>query len=1314
MLYGNGLLLVNKQMIKTGQGDIPDIKGLKAAITKKQSETEFLNDLKKVPQVYVHDVYQSHSDDSIRNPSGNVNDNSTNSPNQQNDAYKIGEKPANTARRKGTVKGYNVTSHELDKAFKSTQRQAYKVLSTLAEVTGIDIVLYKSTPGEDGTFRGGIVDGIDMSRSQGAFSWHNDKIYIDINSGLMNETEAEDVAKYAMLRTFAHEFTHFLEKYNAVDYVNFRELVFQTMERNGENPNEMVRAILSENSGWDYDRASREAVAEGMVDIVEDSHFTEELAGRHKGLLQTFVDQLKDFLNEIKQHFNALLKSKDVGSGLKEQIGDGIHYLEEIVNAFDKMAVRAVERYQETWTDSAESGSGTGNSDFVYSNKNLQEQAQPSKEDPSRLDAATVTEQDVRKLLMLASENKLHDGTFIPVRINTPDILLEFVDAVERSKGVFGKELVRQTADNPIVMPVGKAKQAIAIAENWYGEGNPHELAIDDVVSIVKKMDMPRYLVYEESTGRYVEIVNYRTVHGKNAIAVVEMGESKSAAHLNGYSGADYSVLITMFPPDSKDRVTRLLSTKGNIIFDVQKKKGNSQVTSGIRVPSVLNKLPFALNVPQQQAHVKEESGESYDGEFVYSERNVQGQAAGGYDYTKSFAAQIADYQSGNFPVDDTLMLGGTPDVLKKIGLIGLPMTINQKHIKDALNGTYKGTPQEKLDHTFTAQELATLPQKIADPIAIIHDKRIGKAKASESTIDVLVEMTVASGKEVIAAVQINGNGRLNGIRVDTNKVATVHGNSDAVARLVDAINENEKGSVALFYINNDKTTKVLQRTGNPIPSGLSDLDGFIHSIFDPGSPVKVRFSSVTETLQFKRWFGDWQNHPENASKVVNADGTPMIVYHGTNTQFNIFSSKSGEYWFSENKDYAESMMEERGGEEVKAVYLNMKNPYKVKLPPGQFSDPGYEAQILRNAKAAHHDGVIIENDTTNPLEAETFYVVFSPEQIKSATDNIGTFDGSNPDIRYQRRTTTLTNRDILTQASKIVDKQSLTDGQRYALQVFDRRLQELKDLEAQKREQYSILKMQRANGTFESEIRKTQNRIQTLNSMINRKSQELLSIEDKSVLKRVLEKARTVIEEKQAAENRKAMDSYRQRTIEGREKTAMRHKIQKAVKELNDLLIKPTRDKHIIPALQKPVAEMLEVLNMDTVNAAERIARLDELIAKETDPEVLQSLRERRDRIATMGENMGKRLADLKAEYSKIANSDDPDIAGVYLPEVAERIEYLGELVGDTPLWRIPTGFTTTRPGSARTHRRNPSRALFKTYIPKRQQTTSSSFSRI
>ena len=62
--YGNEKLLVNKQMIKTGIEDIPDISGLKDAITKKESEIEFLADL-KARQVYAQSVYQTHSDKSI-------------------------------------------------------------------------------------------------------------------------------------------------------------------------------------------------------------------------------------------------------------------------------------------------------------------------------------------------------------------------------------------------------------------------------------------------------------------------------------------------------------------------------------------------------------------------------------------------------------------------------------------------------------------------------------------------------------------------------------------------------------------------------------------------------------------------------------------------------------------------------------------------------------------------------------------------------------------------------------------------------------------------------------------------------------------------------------------------------------------------------------------------------------------------------------------------------------------------------------------------------------------------------------------------
>ena len=31
----------------------------------------------------------------------------------------------------------------------------------------------------------------------------------------------------------------------------------------------------------------------------------------------------------------------------------------------------------------------------------------------------------------------------------------------------------------------------------------------------------------------------------------------------------------------------------------------------------------------------------------------------------------------------------------------------------------------------------------------------------------------------------------------------------------------------------------------------------------------------------FKEWFGDWENDSENASKIVDEDGKPLVVYHG-------------------------------------------------------------------------------------------------------------------------------------------------------------------------------------------------------------------------------------------------------------------------------------------------------------------------------------------------------------------------------------------------------------------------------------------------
>ena len=177
--------------------------------------------------------------------------------------------------------------------------------------------------------------------------------------------------------------------------------------------------------------------------------------------------------------------------------------------------------------------------------------------------------------------------------------------------------------------------------------------------------------------------------------------------------------------------------------------------------------------------------------------------------------------------------------------------------------------------------------------------------------------------------------------------------------------------------------------------------DGLYHSIRESSASVNGKIENVTQSLQFKRWFGDWEKNPNRASKVVNEDGTPKVVYHGTNQEFHTFQSQNGAYFFSESQDYAESMAEERGGDRVIQAYLDMRRPLRVEMQPGEFSDPNYEAKYLREAKAKGHDGVIFTLRTGNELVDDTFYAVFDSAQIKSATENIGTFDQAERDIRY-------------------------------------------------------------------------------------------------------------------------------------------------------------------------------------------------------------------------------------------------------------------------------------------------------------------------
>ena len=244
-----------------------------------------------------------------------------------------------TRRKEGTVKVEGEASEfrEALKDPKDPRRNAIKTLMAIAKATGVNIVLTMSKVDSKGRFVG----------DQGQYRWSDDTIFIDINSGLKYESDIGEISKYAMLRTFGHEFTHFLEKNSPKQYSEFRDFVFSMMTARGENVDHLIRKKQTEYENISYEAASREVVAESMTDILRDSKYIAQLEQQNMGLFQKLLSKLKEFVASIKSQFEAMSENPSLeAKALQDEIGDTMKYLDSIIEKFDKLAADAVANYQ--------------------------------------------------------------------------------------------------------------------------------------------------------------------------------------------------------------------------------------------------------------------------------------------------------------------------------------------------------------------------------------------------------------------------------------------------------------------------------------------------------------------------------------------------------------------------------------------------------------------------------------------------------------------------------------------------------------------------------------------------------------------------------------------------------------------------------------------------------------------------------------------------------------------------------------------------------------------------------------------------------
>ncbi len=359
------------------------------------------------------------------------------------------------------------------------------------------------------------------------------------------------------------------------------------------------------------------------------------------------------------------------------------------------------------------------------------------------------------------------------------------------------------------------------------------------------------------------------------------------------------------------------------------------------------------------------------------------------------FNEELDNLERGELPNGHIFNIGRPASILRSAGFPDAPIELSATKLAEKAR-----------QHGFAIGDVRNLAAALQDPVAVFAYGDKGKAQ------NVIVEI-VRDGKNFVVGVHFNQTRR--GVEVSDIRGLFPKDN----AEWLNWINQGK-----LLYVDKEKIqTLIDQQRTNPAEVAYLDLDSvanLVNNFENPsiqsvkttenGRKYSLSGGAQTHTENFKRWFGDWENDPENASKVVDENGRPKVVLHGTpNKDFFAFDSDKvgsgtdagwlgrGFYFYGNAPEYASQYAGKSG--RVLQVYLDIKNPYYASVEEfdrlAEANDPELSKQFREQLEEEGYDGVYYNGD----LNEE--WVAFRPEQIKSATDNNGEFSRENPDIRF-------------------------------------------------------------------------------------------------------------------------------------------------------------------------------------------------------------------------------------------------------------------------------------------------------------------------
>ena len=359
----------------------------------------------------------------------------------------------------------------------------------------------------------------------------------------------------------------------------------------------------------------------------------------------------------------------------------------------------------------------------------------------------------------------------------------------------------------------------------------------------------------------------------------------------------------------------------------------------------------------------------------------------------------------------------------------------------------------------------------------------------------------------------------------------------------------------------------------------------------------------------------------------------------------------------------------------------------------GEYKAQGMPLEKLRDVRFENSGGFWIAYDATTGKE-------YDKAEIRKTSDSVWSMpitESMQQSVLYEGQPMfqkkKLSNRTILANALESAIDTSTQEGQRELakLKEYQGIVGKIEELEAQRAElsakahEIRFKKGRTPDETkrmkaIQFEANQTANRINTYD-------RQLLKLEAMSPVKSVLHREKEMVRKRTEQKGREKLDAYREKAaetvrkllthvretrekgVDSRRRTELRHKIKDIVQDLDTMLRKQTRERHVPEDLKAAVADVLSAINMDTFGADKRLGELYEKLQKVSDPYEQQRLLQSYGWTKQRGDSIKAKLVALKEAYNNIKKAADPELQRAFDAEVSDMIESVKDSVKDTPL---------------------------------------------